>query len=48
MSESEAYGNTIYMWLGTPVVCLSIFGFMVNRGLRKRALLEADNSSPPS
>jgi hypothetical protein len=36
------------MWLGTPVVCLSIFGFMVNRGLRKRALLEQQDGSDGS
>ena len=40
MRESRAYGNTIYMWLGTPFVCLSIFGLWVHHGLRKRARLE--------
>ena len=47
MRESRAYGNTIYMLLGTPVVLLTTFGVLVHRGLRKRALLEQQAADSP-
>jgi hypothetical protein len=49
MRESRAYGTTIYMLLGTPLVLLSAFGILVHRGLRKRAQAEQDEQrgSPP-
>ena len=36
MRESKAYGQTIYMLIGTPLVLLSGFGLYVRREIRKR------------
>jgi hypothetical protein len=39
--EARAYNFSIYLMVGMPYLLLGVFGFMVYRGLKQKALAES-------
>jgi hypothetical protein len=46
--EARAYNDSIYLMVGMPYLSLGVMGFLVWRGLRRKALAQRPQAAQPA